>query len=123
MARDLIRLMHSLFLPAASACGEVHWRPSADIYRTRDGWLVKFDLAGVRPEDIELTAQGSRLTVCGRRRDCCIAEGYRYYRMEIAYSHFERSLELPCQLDPARITSEFRDGMLLVRIETEEGKS
>ena len=34
---------------------------------------------------------------------------------------FERSLELPCQLDPARITTEFREGMLLVRIETEEG--
>ena len=123
MARDLIRLMQSLFPPAASACGAVHWRPSADVYHTRSGWLVKFDLAGVRPEDITLTAQGSRLTVCGRRRDWTIAEGNRYYRMEIAYSHFERSLELPCQLDPARITSEFREGMLLVRIETEEGET
>jgi HSP20 family protein len=122
MARDIIRLMQALFLPAASPCGEACWHPSADIYRTRHGWLVKFDLAGVRPEDIRLTAQGRRLTVCGRRRDWTVAEGNRYYRMEIAYSHFERSLELPCQLDPARITTEFRDGMLLVRIETEEGQ-
>jgi HSP20 family protein len=122
MARDVIRLMQSLFLPAASGCGEAHWCPSADIYRTPRGWLVKFDLAGVHPEDITLTARGSRLTVCGRRRDWTIAEGNQYYRMEIAYSHFERSLELPCQLDPARITSEFREGMLLVRIDTEEGE-
>jgi HSP20 family protein len=121
MARDVIRLMQSLFLPAASSCGDVQWHPSADVYRTRDGWLVKFDLAGVRPEDITLLARGSRLTVCGRRRDWTIEEGNRYYRMEIAYSHFERSLELPCQIDPDRITSEFREGMLLVRIQTEGG--
>jgi HSP20 family molecular chaperone IbpA len=37
--------------------------------------------------------------------------------MEIAYSHFERSLELPCDLERADITTEFHDGMLLVRIE------
>jgi HSP20 family protein len=36
--------------------------------------------------------------------------------MEIAYSRFERSVELPCNLDRADITTEYRDGMLLVRI-------
>jgi HSP20 family protein len=119
MGRDLIRLMQCLFHSADPVCGEVHWHPSADIYRTRSGWLVKFDLAGVRPEDIRLTAHGSRLTVCGRRRDWTVLEGHRYYRMEIAYSHFERSVDLPCQLEPAHITREFREGMLLVGIETE----
>jgi HSP20 family molecular chaperone IbpA len=39
--------------------------------------------------------------------------------MEIAYSDFERSLELPCDLGRADITTEYRDGILLVRIATE----
>src|SRR5262245_40337385 len=117
MRPDMIRLMHALFLPAAGAVGEAAWRPPADVYRTRGGWLIKFDLAGVRPEDVVVTTQGPRLTVRGTRRDWCLEEGCSHYQMEIAYSHFERTLELPADLERARVTAEHRDGMLLVRVE------
>ncbi len=116
---DLIRLMQSFFLPVADTYRDAVWQPSADVYRTHRGWLVKYELAGVRPEDIELTASGSRLTVRGTRRDWIAEEECSCYRMEIAYSHFERTLELPCDLDRAHITSEYHYGLLLVRIETE----
>jgi HSP20 family protein len=116
MSRDLIHLMHALFLPAAESCLERPWCPATDIYRTRQGWVVKFELAGVRPEDIDLEALGRRLTVRGVRRDCGTPQECCYYRMEIAYSRFERTVELPCDLDRADITTEYRDGMLLVRI-------
>lgn len=116
MSDDLIRIMHALFLPAAESCHEAPWCPAADVSRGRQGWLVKFELAGVRAEDIDLSVLGRRLTLRGRRRDWAALEGARYYQMEIAYSHFERSLELPCNLDRADITSEYRDGMLLVLI-------
>jgi HSP20 family protein len=119
MAKDFVRLTHALFLPAGEACQEGLWRPAADVYRTRSGWLVKFDLAGVRVEDVELTVQGSRMTVRGVRRDFLLEEGHRYYRMEIAYSRFERCLELPCDLGRAQLTTEYRDGMLLVHIPEE----
>src|SRR5262245_31042883 len=120
MPRDLIHLMHALFLPAARRLEQVPWSPPVDVYQTRTGWLVKFDLAGVRTEDIRLAARGRRLRLEGCRRDTCVAEGHCHYHMEIAYNCFERSLELPCDLDQAHITTEYRDGMLLVRIRTEE---
>ena len=48
MSKDLIRLMN-----ACSCRGRMHqdapWRPNVDVYRTAAGWLVKFELAGVRP--------------------------------------------------------------------------
>jgi HSP20 family protein len=119
MAADLVRLMQAFFLPAAGTFREGPWCPAADVYRTRKGWLVKFDLAGVRPEDIRLSICGCRLTVRGVRRDCFTEEGCSYYRLEIAYSQFERSLELPCDLERARVATEYRDGMLLVRFQTE----
>jgi len=43
-------MRQSVFFPQRYAEGV--WRPAADIYRTRTGWILKFDLAGVRPEDI-----------------------------------------------------------------------
>jgi HSP20 family protein len=119
MSRDLIRLMHALFLPSAESCREALWYPAVDVYRTHKGWAVKFELAGVRVEDIDLQVQGRVLTLRGVRRDSLAGERYTYHRMEIAYSRFERTLELPCSLERADVTSEYRDGMLLVRINLE----
>jgi HSP20 family protein len=95
------------------------WRPSADIYRTRDGWLLKFDLAGVRPEDVVVSVRGRRVSVSGVRRDLMVEEGCSYYSMEISYNRFERSLEMPAELENAKITLEARNGLLLVRMITE----
>lgn len=120
MANDRIRRMNALFLPAAAALREVCWRPPADIYQRADEWLVKVDLAGVRPEDVSLSIHGQTLIIRGCRRDWIASEGQsHYYHMEIAYSHFERRLELPCDLESARITTESREGMLLIRIQPE----
>lgn len=120
MTRDLIRVMHAFFLPMAQACRETRWCPPADVYRTRAGWLVKLDLAGVRLEDVQFSVHGNELIVTGNRRDSLVEEFESHYRLEIAYNHFERHLELPCELEHARVTAEFQDGMLLVRINTEE---
>jgi HSP20 family protein len=95
------------------------WEPSADVYRTRDGWLLKFDLAGVRIEDVTVSIRGSRVCVTGIRRDSFLEEDSSYYSMEISYNRFERSLEMPANLETARVAISARDGLLLVRMITE----
>lgn len=95
---------------------ETFWRPPADIYRTRTGWLIKYDLAGVKPDDIEIRVKGSEISVGGFRRDWKLEEGCTHYSMEISYNRFERTIELPCILDGAEIEVQARDGILLVRL-------
>ena len=82
------------------------WEPSADIYRTRDGWVLKLDLAGVRPEDVVVSISGQRVTISGVRRDTIVEEGCSYYAMEISYNRFERSIEMPTDLGNARVSLE-----------------
>jgi HSP20 family protein len=118
MSKDLIRLMQSLF-SSGEASHETAWQPAVDVYRTPKGWLLKFDLAGVRPEDVSLTVEGCRVTIRGVRRDLLTEEGCRYYRMEITYNHFERSVDLPCNVEPASVATDYRHGMLLVHLITE----
>jgi HSP20 family molecular chaperone IbpA len=78
---------------------------------------VKFDLAGIRAEDIQVLLDGSRLTVRGTRRDWTITEGQQAYSMEISYNCFERSIELPLEdVGQVRFESEYRDGMFLVKV-------
>jgi len=115
--------MHALFLPGADAGrGPAPWRPNADVYRTADGWLVKFELPGVRAEDIQLDVLGGTLVLRGVRRDAVLeaAKGDRrspvHHLLEIGYGAFERTLRLPCDLKKAEITTELRDGLLLVRV-------
>jgi HSP20 family protein len=129
MSKDLIRLMQALFLPGVEACQDAPWHPNTDVYRTGTGWLAKFELAGVRAEDIDLQVLGTKMTLRGVRRDAVLDAAQRggepspvHYRMEIAYSRFERTLELPCDLKRAEVSTEFRDGMLLVRITPEHRK-
>jgi HSP20 family protein len=129
VSKDLIRLMNALFLPGAEACQDAPWRPNTDVYRTPDGWLVKFELAGVRAEDVDLQVLGARMHLRGVRRDCLIEQARKsetplpvHYRMEIAYSRFERTLDLPCDLKRSEISTEFANGLLLVRIKPETEK-
>lgn len=90
-----------------------------DIYRVADSWLVKFDLAGVRSSDIQVKVCGRMLTVSGRRRDWVVEESHpcSAYSMEITYSQFERTLEFPAEIEHLHFSTEYRDGMLLVRLQ------
>src|SRR5690606_2694753 len=116
MAASSPRSKRALLEESALEYRPCSWQPAADIYRAERNWLIKFDLAGVRPQDIELTLAGRRLTVRGVRRDWCFEEGQQYYALEISYNRFERSVELPCELERLQLSTEYRDGMLLVRL-------
>ncbi len=115
----LARTLRSLFGPLEELRRDAAWQPPADIYRTPAGWLVKLDLAGVRPEDVHLSVSGNHLTVEGIRRDWTVSEDCRCYQMEIAYSQFARQITLPVDLENAAIQAEHQNGMLLVRIHQE----
>lgn len=98
----------------------LEFSPKADVYRTPNGWLVKFDLAGIDPRDVEIEAHGSVIRVVGVRRDQFVERGYRHHSMEISYSRFERTLRLPCVCEGAKMTIEYQDGLLLVTVEERE---
>jgi HSP20 family molecular chaperone IbpA len=82
------------------------WLPSADIYRARNGWVIKMDIAGVEATDISISVAGRKVKISGCRHDTAISEGWSQYSMEIAYCAFERWIELPCNLESAEIHAE-----------------
>ena len=104
-----------LYSTVAVPAKETTWQPLADVYRTRDGWLLKFALAGVALDDITVSARGSAITVSGVRRDRMAEQGCSQYSLEIPYSKFERTIHLPCEVESAELDVEYRNGVLLVR--------
>jgi HSP20 family protein len=93
------------------------WQPAVDIYKCAEGWKIKFDLAGVTPDDVQVLIADDKLIVRGVRRDSVITQGWSYYQLEITYSRFERILKLPCDLSQAQIRSECIEGWFLLHLD------
>jgi HSP20 family protein len=105
------RLVHR-----GSAQAGTTWRPLADVFRCDESWIVKLELAGVSPEDIQILAAARKLTVTGVRRDTLDEKPLSHYLMEISYNRFERTIELPFDFDSRHLAVAYRNGILVVRI-------
>jgi HSP20 family protein len=97
------------------------WCPAADVYRTEDdSWIVKVDLAGIRPEDIEITLDGRVLRISGSRRDGTCGKGIFHYQLEITYSRFEKTIQFPRSIEHATVERAYHDGLLILRLREED---
>ena len=116
MARSIERYLR--MMPKASSrglrCSENFWYPAADVYKASEGWVVKVDLAGVRPDDLEILVEGATLHIAGCRRDSFYGEGVSYQQLEITYSRFEKVLQFPCSIEGAALKRDYRDGLLIL---------
>jgi len=97
-------------------CTRQMWDPAADVYRTRAGWIVKFELAGVSTDDLEVEIAGETLRVSGCRRDEVLTEAVSYHQLEIIYSRFERVITFPCPIEGALIERRYADGLLVLHL-------
>jgi HSP20 family protein len=92
------------------------WCPAADVYRSQDGWIVKVDLAGVKPADVDVIIDGDLLRISGSRRDGTCGEGISHYQLEITYSRFEKMIRFPRSIEHASIDRDYRDGLLILQL-------
>jgi HSP20 family protein len=110
----------SQFGTALTAFGRAHphaaWEPAVDLYRCRGGWLLKVELAGVRPEDIRVTLAADGVSIAGRRMDRCEYELEEAHLIEIAYSSFERFVPLPESVKDPQYRVEAQNGMLYIQV-------
>ena len=120
MAKSMNRYFHFLSSSKNTRPSGKLWYPSADIYQTSDGWIVKVELAGVSAEEIEIDVQGNQLYIAGCRRDKTCAAGVSYQQMEITYSRFEKTLRFPDVIEGASVEHNFENGLLIVHLWKEE---
>jgi HSP20 family protein len=93
-----------------------HWVPNTDVYVTEDLLVIKVELAGMRKEDLELTVEGSRLTITGHRPDGCRAPKCKFLVMEINYGSFQSVIELPPGYDLSQAKAAYQNGFLRIDV-------
>jgi HSP20 family protein len=120
MAESINRYFHFLSSSKGTRSSGKFWYPAADIYQTREGWIVKIELAGVSTEDIEIEIQGDTLYIAGTRRDTTCSHEFALHQMEITYSRFEKTLRFPASIQGASIEHNFDNGLLIIRLRKAE---
>ena len=123
MAESIARYFRLMPMGRKQRPSERTWCPAADIYQTQHGWIVKVELAGVRTNELEISIEGSTLRIAGCRRDTLCAETVSYHQLEITYSRFEKTLQFPSRINATSIERDYRDGLLILYLRSNEDGS
>ena len=99
--------------------------PAINVFQQGDDLLAIIELPGVNKKDLELQAKENTIRISGRK-SADYNENVSVHRRERVAGEFDRTLNIPVQIDPDGIKAEYRDGVLAVflpRAETDKPRS
>ena len=101
--------------PGRLATEEV-WLPALDVVETPETFVVKAEVPGIDPKDIEISVSGDTLNIRGEKRAEKEEKGKTWYRVERSYGSFHRSVPLPIGVKADRVEAESKDGVLTITL-------
>lgn len=118
---DPFRMMESLFRMDPFRLSEGLTRteeffPSFDLKESKEAYVVKADLPGIKEENLDISLTGNMLQISGHREQETQDEGDRYYAVERRYGNFSRAFTLPEGVDVENVQAELKNGVLTVHI-------
>jgi len=125
LRREMDRLWDSFFEGRSGRRGrqEGEWLPSIDVAETKGDLLVKAELPGMDPKDIDISLHEGILTIKGEKKQEKEEKEEGYHLIERSYGSFTRSIRLPKDVQSDKINASFKNGILKVVLpKTEEAK-
>jgi HSP20 family protein len=96
--------------------GDYAGQLAVDVFQTKDEIVIKSTIAGVRPEDIDISINNDMITIRGKRdKDHEVADEDYFYR-ECYWGGFSRSIILPCEVKIDRIKATMKNGVLTIAL-------
>lgn len=116
MQRDMDRIFSRMGAEPRAEASAVAWMPKINVKQSGDDIAVHVELAGIKPEDVDIEVTDGVLTIRGERKSDEAREGEGWLVRESSYGSFERSMVLPEGVEPDSIKADFHDGMLEVHV-------
>jgi HSP20 family protein len=85
-----------------------------DLYQTKDNVIIKSTIAGVKPDDLDITIANDMVTIKGERKKEEKISAEDYFYQECYWGAFSRSVILPVDIDSEGVEAEMKDGILTV---------
>ena len=112
LRREIDRLFEDTFTRDGN-----NWTPAVDIKESDSDIRIDLELPGMKPEEVEITAENGLLTIRGEKQsERKEGDEGRYHVVERSYGTFLRTFTLPQGVDENQIQAEFKDGVLSIRI-------
>ena len=92
------------------------WSPQVDISEDEKEYLVKTDLPEMKKNEINVNVENGVLSISGERKSEKEEKNKKFHRIERSYGSFERTFTMPEDADGTKISAEFKDGVLNVRL-------
>jgi HSP20 family protein len=113
----MTRLFGDVYLRDADVTRRGDWVPAVDIYETEGhDVILKAELPDMTREGIEVTVENDTLTLKGERKLPADVTEERFRRIERAYGAFSRSFTLPKTVDASKVSAEYKQGVLTVKL-------
>ena len=90
--------------------------PAVDVTQTDKGYEITAELPGMEDKDVEVKLANGILTIRGEKRDEKEEKKKDYYVRERSFGSFERSFQLPADVDPDKISASFTKGVLTLMV-------
>ncbi len=88
--------------------------PFVDLSETEDRIILRAEIPGVAPEDLDISITDDTLTIRGESRENLATEGEDYRSTETDYGYFSRSIPLPCKVQASEVKATYKDGLLTI---------
>jgi HSP20 family protein len=120
--RDFNRLFREAFSPlfGEAELSTRSWAPPVDIYETENDIILKAELPGVDPKDVEVRVEDNNLYLKGERKFEKEVKEQNYHRVERSYGSFARSFSLPNSINADKVKAEYKDGLLTLTMPKRE---
>jgi HSP20 family protein len=97
---------------------EISYCPKTDIFETKDEFVLKLELPGVKKGDVKITFENNTLTIAGEKKKEGNGEELKY--QETCFGKFERSFAFPMEVDANKGKADFKDGILTIVLPKKE---
>jgi HSP20 family protein len=124
--RQINRMFNEVLTPATVAESANYSKyPAAELTETETALVLKLEVPGMKPEELEIEATAKSISVKGDRHSTLAAEASEKTRSEFRYGSFHRVISLPARIQNTEVKAEYKDGILhltLPKAEVEKNK-
>lgn len=87
-----------------------------DVFQDKENIYIRSTIAGVKPEDLEISLHNDMMTIRGKRSQESEIEEKNYFYRECYWGNFSRSLILPAEVKSDKISAVLKDGVLTITL-------
>lgn len=89
---------------------------AVDVYQTPNDIIVETMVAGVKPEDLELSIARDMIIIKGYREESRTIDENNYFSKELYWGKFSRTISLPAEVEPEEVEATEKHGLLTIKI-------